>query len=755
VDRGTGRSGADARTWFACYGRGGKTAWLGFEGRAHEGMADEGMSRASGHVIVCGLTTLGTHLAEQLVASGVEVVVVDDRDPAGTRRRLERGGVRVVPESAHNPEALREADIDTALAVAACRDLDLENLQTAIAAAEVAPDTRLVVSIDNAQLADQIAAAIPTATVINTAARVGPAFVEACIRSDVVHAFTLAPNSGAPIADTAGSAAPGSGVAGSDGNSASARGAASGEVFAVVDATVGEADAFRVRYGDLTPIALRRRTDREAVLCPPRDIPVAPGDQLTLLGRLAEFDARGLTVAGLHDARTFAQLAAAPGRDRPDRDQLLPDDAGQSLSGRVRALAATVRTEFDRPFRWALAAVLTIVVVSTVVLTFFYAANDSTAPADFDLVDAVYLTVETMTTIGYGDYNFGHANHWLQVFGICLMLVGALSIAVIYAFLTNIIISRRLEKSLGRSRASTLRGHVVLCGMGKVGTATMEGLLRAGRRVVVIERDEHNRFLPVARERGVPIVIGDATVPATLLEAGIGHATTIAALTSDGVANLETVLSARDAYQELSQARGQRIAARRAARTAGGRAYHRSARATDGQVAPDEPGLRVVLRVADSTLTAEVERRFDIHTVRSAAALASPYFVGATLGYDVISTFYVERTPFLVARMVVRRGAALVGPTLAELATGARVLAVTSASAADAGSNGGAAAGTRMAQPNFRPGRHTRLRPGDELLVVGPVNEIVGLIRRNQRPAGRSRSELALRAADKAELRDN
>jgi hypothetical protein len=46
----------------------------------------------------------------------------------------------------------------------------------------------------------------------------------------------------------------------------------------------------------------------------------------------------------------------------------------------------------------------------------------------------------------------------------------------------------------------------------------------------------------------------------------------------------------------------------------------------------------------------------------------------------------------------------------------------------------GGAAG--RARPNFRPGRHTRLRPGDELLVVGPVTEIVAMIRRNQRPAG-------------------
>jgi Trk K+ transport system NAD-binding subunit len=628
-----------------------------------------------------------------------------------------------VPESAHNPEALREADIYSALAVAACGDLDLDNLQTAIAAAEVAPNTRLVVSIDNAQLGDQLAAAIPAATVINMADRVGPSFVEACIRSDVVHAFTLFAD---PMTNPEEQAS---------------------EVFAVVDATVDEADAFRARYGDLTPIALRRQADRDAVLCPPRDIPLAPGDQLTMLGRLAEFHDRGLTVAGLHDARTFAEIAAVA-RKRQERSEveiIQQTDPSQSPLGRARALAATVRGEFDGPFRWALAAVLAIVALSTVVLRLNYAANDPAAPRDFDVFDALYLTVETMTTVGYGDFNFGGASHLLQVFGICLMLVGALSVAVIYAFITNIIISRRLEKALGRGRAGTIRGHVVLCGLGKIGTATMEGLLRAGRQVVVIERDEHNRFLPVARDRGVPVVIGDATVRTTLLQAGLGHAIAIAALTSDGVANLETVLSARDAYEELAQARDERVAARHAARTAGGRSYHRRARETGGatpDAAPDEPGMRVVLRVADSSMTSEVERRFDIHTVRSAAALASPYFVGAALGYDVVSTFYVERTPFLVARMVVRPGAALVGPTLAELATGARILAVTAAPTPrpdKTGANGtghtSAANGAGPVRPNLRPSRHTRLRAGDELLAVGPVTEIVDMIRRNQHPA--------------------
>ncbi|OHV59312.1 NAD-binding protein [Pseudofrankia sp. BMG5.36] len=729
------------------------------------------MASVSGHVIVCGLSALGVRVAEQLVASGVTVVVVDDQGAPAQRRRLERQGVRVVPESPHSAEALREADIDTALAVAACHDIDLENLQTALAAADVAPTTRLVVNIGNAQLGDQIAAAIPTAHVINMAARVGPSFVEACVRSDVVHAFTMdaryrldgpetdRPDPPAPSPDPG----PGSGL--SDVS----------EVFVVAEVTVDEADAFRARYGDLTPISLRRPSERVAVLCPPRDIPLFPGDRLTVLGRLAEFDTRGMAVAGLHEARTFATLAAAAaaaatgdtgdGRERADGtgDGLRQDGGGRRSADRVRALAATVRGEFDRPFRWALGVVLAIMIVSTTVLTLSYADHNPGAPPDFDALDALYLTVETMATVGYGDYNFGAADHWLQAFGVVLMLVGALSIAVIYAFITNIIISRRLERALGRGRAGAVRGHVVLCGLGKVGTATMEGLLRAGRRVVVIERDENNRFLPVARERGVPVVVGDATVRATLLQAGLGHALALAALTSDGVANLETVLSARDAYEELVQARDARA---RRTTGAGGRAYGRAPRSPEPA---DEAGLRVVLRIADSTMTDEVERRFNIHTVRSAAALASPYFIGATLGYDVISTFYVERTPFLVARMAVRAGAALAGPTLAELATGARVLAVTTpppARAAADGSRrtagvpstepGGGGSAGNGARPNFRPGRHTRLRPGDELLVVGPVTEVVDMIRLNQSPAdGGARAASAVSAAAETDPLDD
>jgi len=707
----------------------------------------------SGHVIVCGLNSLGFRVVEQLTAAGVAAVAVDDAERGATGRRLLRWGVEVIREPSNSAEALHEAGIEGALALIACHDVDLRNLETVLVAAELAPDLRLVARFTNPQLGDQLVAAVPTVRVINLAAAAGPSFVEACIRSDVLHAFAMpggdrrsggrrsggrrgedepgGPAAGTGTGGTHGAGPPGAEENGTDENGTDENGTGESrrpETFAVVDVTVTVSGPFRAVYGDLTPVALRRPGQRLAELCPPRDTPISPGDQLALLARLSDFTAHGLRVAGRADAELLASLSAHGGE---------PAQLRHRRGAWARELLGTVRGELDRPFRLALLAVVAIMVVSTTVLTLAYRANDADAPASFSVLDALYLTVATMATVGYGDFNFGSATHWLQAFGIALMLLGALSIAVVYAFITNVIISRRLERALGRGRATAVRDHVVLCGLGAIGVATMEGLLSAGRHVVVIERDENNRFLPVARERGVPVIIGDATVRSTLLEAGLERASTLAALTSDGVANLETVLSAREAHKEIRQLRTERALARQA----GGRGYHnRPPRHPAG-----DTDLRVVLRIYDVALADEVERRFAIHSARSASALATPHFVGEALGFEVISAFYVERSPFLVARMTVRPGGGLDGPTLHELSTGVRVLAVTAVTAptpappstsTPAGTRAtGAAGSTEARRANFRPTRHTRLAPGDDLLVVGPVPQIIDTVRRNQQGA--------------------
>ncbi len=82
--------------------------------------------------------------------------------------------------------------------------------------------------------------------------------------------------------------------------------------------------------------------------------------------------------------------------------------------------------------------------------------------------------------------------------GILLMLLGALFVAVFFAMLTNMLISRRIEESLGRRRITGLRGQVLVIGLGSVGMQAASRLVAAGSDVVVVEKHEGNRHLSQA-----------------------------------------------------------------------------------------------------------------------------------------------------------------------------------------------------------------------------------------------------------------
>ena len=115
----------------------------------------------------------------------------------------------------------------------------------------------------------------------------------------------------------------------------------------------------------------------------------------------------------------------------------------------------------------------------------------------------------------------------------------------------------------------------------------------------------------------MPVVIADATLPETLESVSLASASAVAVLTSDDLANLETGLAVRD------------------------------------QLGTRWEATPVVLRMFDPQLARSVRHNFGFRNVRSTAALAAPWFVGAALGLDVLSTFYVGDEPLLVARLTV------------------------------------------------------------------------------------------------------
>ena len=162
------------------------------------------------------------------------------------------------------------------------------------------------------------------------------------------------------------------------------------------------------------------------------------------------------------------------------------------------------------------------------------------------VLTSLYFTVETISTVGFGDYSFAGQSTFMTIFGIFLIAMGAALLTTVFALITNLLVSWRIEQSLGRQQLVGMEGHVVVIGLGSVGIRVVEGLQAKGREVVVVERNENNRFLNQARARGVPVLIADSTQRQTLEDAGVHRADAVAVLTSDDLTNIETGLAVRD-----------------------------------------------------------------------------------------------------------------------------------------------------------------------------------------------------------------
>jgi Trk K+ transport system NAD-binding subunit len=578
----------------------------------------------AGHVIVCGLEGVGLRTVEQLRVAGVEVAVVDD-DPEPRRAELVASwGCAYMRAGGALDDELRAAGIAGARAVVCTHAGDLRNVETALLVRDLREDIAVVAHLDNPTVGRAVEEATGDGSALDVAGLFAPAVVDACV-GRTIHDVVL-----------------------------------DEERFVAAEVGVAAPGTLRSLFGDLVPVGVVT-AEQELVVCPGRDHEVAAGDRVTVLGKPEELDEAGVA----HDA---------------EADQASGGGARRFL----RRLSRTLADGADRAVIVTVLLALMLLLVSTVVLRLGYVqANGS----HLSVEEAVYFTVETVATVGFGDFSFASQSPAMQGFGIALIVSGVIISTAILALVTNALVSRRIEQSLGQGSIRGMEGHVVLVGLGAVGLRVLEGLRALGRDVVVIEYDEGNRYVQHARSLGAPIVHGDATLGQTLRSVNIAEAGAVAILTSDDLVNLETGLAVRDS---------------------------RGARWEE---------VPVVLRVFDRALGNRLERTFKFSHVWSTSALASPWFVGAVLGLEVLATFYVRNLPFLVARLTVRRpNGGLVGLAMRQLSARIRVVAIVR------GDGGGA-----MEHP---PRRDTRFAAGDQAYLLGPYEELLRVLGREREAGG-------------------
>jgi voltage-gated potassium channel len=159
--------------------------------------------------------------------------------------------------------------------------------------------------------------------------------------------------------------------------------------------------------------------------------------------------------------------------------------------------------------------------------------------------DSFYMTLITVTTIGYGEiFPLSHAG---RVFNSFLILTGNIMVLMAFGVVTQSVIELELNEVLGKRRIKhmidKLEGHVIICGYGRVGQGAAEELRSLDIPFLVIDSDED--VVEEAIKDGLLAVCADASRDETLIEVGIAKARGLIATLGSDADNLFVILSAK------------------------------------------------------------------------------------------------------------------------------------------------------------------------------------------------------------------
>ena len=242
---------------------------------------------------------------------------------------------------------------------------------------------------------------------------------------------------------------------------------------------------------------------------------------------------------------------------------------------RVRALLQALFQPFDRSaglLLFGAIGVITVLALETL---------GGLVVLDQKAVDALYGAGKTVVTVDPNPaVDDGPA--WFKTFITISMLVALVCEASFTAGLVNRLIDRRLTGLFGR-RAVPRRDHVVVVGVGQVGLRLSTILRRCGVGVVAVDDREEGENVGMARELGLPVVVGRGADLSLLRRLSLSRAVALAAVTADDLENISIAMAAR-------------------------------------AIAPD---LRVVLRAGDGRLANETRSLFRIGVVRDVHRIAA------------------------------------------------------------------------------------------------------------------------------------
>lgn len=165
--------------------------------------------------------------------------------------------------------------------------------------------------------------------------------------------------------------------------------------------------------------------------------------------------------------------------------------------------------------------------------------------SDYSWIDAVYMTVITITTVGFAEVNPLDTSS--KIFTIFLILASVVIVGYAISIITEFILSKNnfedLKKRKMQAKIENLKGHIIICGYGRNGKQAAKKLLSYKKPFVIIEQDKE--LVEKFQSNDLPFVHGNANEDETLIKAGVKDASTLISALPEDADNLFVVLSAR------------------------------------------------------------------------------------------------------------------------------------------------------------------------------------------------------------------
>ena len=208
----------------------------------------------------------------------------------------------------------------------------------------------------------------------------------------------------------------------------------------------------------------------------------------------------------------------------------------------ARELQTDFRSHTTR--RLLLAGAIGAVVLAGGTLGYMFLEN-------WNFVDSLYMTIITLSTVGYGETN--PLSDTGKLYTGFLIIIGVGGATYFFTTLVRVIIEGELLRIRGvrkmKKDISKYSDHIIVCGCGRLGKIVVKELIESEQKVVVIEIDPET--IAWLEREGVHYVDGTAYEDTVLHEAGIDRAKTLLALLPLDADNVYVTLCARDLNPDL------------------------------------------------------------------------------------------------------------------------------------------------------------------------------------------------------------